>query len=227
VPTIVSRMPSLKGTVSRVVLPFTRGGGSKQIRKKGHRNYVGGSWEEFGQLQFDFMVGQGLEPGHVLVDVACGSLRAGVHFVPYLAPGNYLGIDRQPLLVERGIEVELGPELVDRKRPEFVISSEFEFNKFSKQPDYGIANSLFTHLEPKHIEQCLQNLRTVGGCRFFVSFKEVAKPQRNPLRSADYRGFSYTRQQMSEMGERTGWSAHYVGDWAHRRGLMMMEYRPA
>jgi hypothetical protein len=219
-------MPSVKGAVSRVVLPLTRGGGSKRIRKKGHRDYVGGAWDELGVIQFDFLVAQGLKPEHVLIDVACGSLRAGVHFIPYLDVGNYLGIDRQPLLIERGVEMELGAELAAEKKPEFVISSEFEFEKFSKKPDFGLANSLFTHLEPKHIEQCLRNLRAVGGCRFFVSFKEVPKAVRNPFRSADYRGFSYTKTQMAEFGERTGWSAHYVGDWGHRRKAMMMEYRP-
>ena len=56
----------------------------------GHRDYVGAHWEELGSLQFRFMVDQGLLPHHVLVDIACGSLRGGVHFIPYLDPGNYL-----------------------------------------------------------------------------------------------------------------------------------------
>jgi SAM-dependent methyltransferase len=209
------------------MLPLTRGGGAKRIRKKGHRDYVGGGWEELGRIQFDFMVAQGLEPHHVLVDVACGSLRAGVHFIPYLDVGNYLGIDKEALLIERGIELELGADVAAEKKPELVVSDAFEFDRFSKKPDFGIANSLFTHLRPDHIELCLRNLRAVGGCRFFTSFKEVERPVRNPWRSADYRGFSYTRRQMEEMGERTGWSPHYIGDWGHRRRAMMIEYRPA
>ena len=73
------------------------------------------------------------------------------------------------------------------------MSSSFEFDKFSKHPNFGIANSLFTHLTPDAIELCLGNLRAVvDDCRFFVSFKEVDAAVRNPWHSADYRGFSYT-----------------------------------
>ena len=58
-----------------------------------HRGYVGGMWEEIGKVQIDFMVGRGLKPSDVFVDVACGSLRAGRHFISYLDPANYLGLD--------------------------------------------------------------------------------------------------------------------------------------
>ena len=147
-------MPTLRGALHRITTPFVRGG-EKAIRRNGHRGYVGGSWDEFGQLQLDFMVSQGLEPHHVLVDVACGSLRAGVHFIPYLDPGNYLGIEKERLLVERGIELELPPDVYEQKRPELLVSSAFEFDRFSKSPEFGIANSLFTHLTPDVIETCL------------------------------------------------------------------------
>lgn len=55
----------------------------------GHRSYVGGCWDEIGKLQFDFMLKEGLKPEHYFLDVACGSLRAGLHFIPYLEVGHY------------------------------------------------------------------------------------------------------------------------------------------
>jgi hypothetical protein len=57
------------------------------------RSIVGGEWDEIGRLQFDFLNGAGLKPRHVLLDVGCGCLRGGVHFVAYLERGNYVGID--------------------------------------------------------------------------------------------------------------------------------------
>ena len=68
--------------------------GPEGIKEMGHRQYVGGCWDEIGRLQFDYLVSQGLRPNHYLLDIACGSLRAGIHFIPYLEPGHYLG-DRQ------------------------------------------------------------------------------------------------------------------------------------
>jgi hypothetical protein len=45
------------------------------IHDHGHRESVGGLWDEIGCPQLDFLVEQGLRPHDVLLDVACGSLR--------------------------------------------------------------------------------------------------------------------------------------------------------
>src|ERR1700756_713587 len=76
--------------------------GATGVGMVGHRAYIGGRWEEYGQLEFDFMVSRGLKPEHVLLDIACGSLRAGVHFIPYLDAGNYLGIEKEDALIKQG-----------------------------------------------------------------------------------------------------------------------------
>jgi hypothetical protein len=59
-----------------------------------HRKAVGGLWDEIGRLQFDYFVSQGLVPHHRLLDLGCGSLRGGVHFIAYLDPDRYSGVDR-------------------------------------------------------------------------------------------------------------------------------------
>lgn len=84
---------------------------------------------------------------------------AGVRFIPYLNRGNYLGIEKEGRLVKMGIAKELGQALYAGKAPEFVISSGFEFEKFSRKPDFALAQSLFTHLRLNDIELCLGNLR--------------------------------------------------------------------
>ena len=53
--------------------------GDAGVDQLGHREYVGGLWDEMGKLQFDFMVSQGLSPEHTMLDIACGALRGGVH----------------------------------------------------------------------------------------------------------------------------------------------------
>ena len=73
--------------------------GNMGVRMVGHRAYIGGRWEEWGRVEFEFMVSRGLRPEHVLLDIACGALRAGVHFIPYLDAGNYLGIEKELSLI--------------------------------------------------------------------------------------------------------------------------------
>jgi hypothetical protein len=41
----------------------------EQIVAGEHRDFVGGMWEELGELQFQWMQDQGLEPNHKLLDV--------------------------------------------------------------------------------------------------------------------------------------------------------------
>src|SRR6185369_9229408 len=110
--------------------------GPEGVAALGHREYVGGKWDTLGKLQFEFLRSQGLQPQHVLLDIACGSLRGGVHFIPYLDARNYLGIDKEESLIAAGKEHELEAELLKRKRPQFAVSSAFEFEKFARRPDF-------------------------------------------------------------------------------------------
>jgi len=193
---------------------------------KGHRNSIGGKWDEIGKLQFDFMLKQGLEPHHILLDIGCGSLRGGIHFIKYLKKGNYLGIDKNKSWVKTGIKKELGKCTFEEKKPIFIFSDKFEFNKFSKVPDYAIAQSLFTHLDKEDIELCLKQLRKIVnlGCIFYATFFEINLEQQNSGKSHSHRGFQYTQNQMRTFGEKNGWKARYIGDWNHPRGQRMMEY---
>jgi hypothetical protein len=206
--------------------PETDASDEVMVDGKGHRAYVGGLWDKIGRHQFEFMVDQGLEPRHVLCDVACGSLRGGVRFIPYLDKGNYLGIDILQKLIDVGIEKEIGRKIYEIKKPEFVISHKFEFEKFSKQPDFAIAISLFTHLTDRDILLCLENLRSIAKpeTRFYPSFFESERPSKNPEISHPHQGFVFTRDQMAEFGKQTGWNPRYIGDWQHPRGQMMFEY---
>lgn len=195
-----------------------------------HRRYVGGLWDEMGKLQFDFLVSQGLQPHHVLVDVACGSLRAGRLLVPYLEAGNYLGIDRSAELIQAGVEHELGPELVASRQPRLVVSESFEFERFGVAPDFALAQSLFTHLTPPLIELCMARLRPVmapGGVFLATFFEAAPGGAANPDEPNDHDRFYYSREEMERFGTAHGWAMEYVGDWGHPRGQIMVRYRPA
>jgi SAM-dependent methyltransferase len=191
----------------------------------GHRNYVGGKWEKIGRLQADFVRQKGLRPNQVFLDIACGALRAGVHLIPYLNRGNYLGIEKEERLVRLGVKKELGRQLYESKAPEFVISAEFEFDRFSKKPDFALAQSLFTHLEEQDILNCMYRLRRFvnPGTRFFATYF-IGDAPRTYTRSHALRYFAYTRQQTEAFGEATGWKPNYIGSWSHPRHQMIVEY---
>jgi hypothetical protein len=200
--------------------------GEEALEKLGHRSYVGGMWEEIGRLQFDFLVQQGLKPSHCLLDIGCGSFRGGIHFINYLAAGNYLGIEKEKALIDLGIAKELGNTVYEMKKPELVVSENFSFERFSKKPQFSVAQSLFTHLNAQDICLCLRQLRRfVEYDHFlFATFLE-GRSSRNPETSHSLVAFRYTKHEMTRFGETCGWKAIYIGNWNHPRDQMMMKYQ--
>ena len=190
-----------------------------------HRQYVGGFWTQIGLLQFNFLQAQGLMPSHCLLDIGCGALRGGVHFIPYLDPGNYLGLDCNQSLIEHGIAQELGIPAYEERKPIFVVSDCFEFNRFPKIPHFSIAQSLFTHLVAADICLCLANLRNfvANNHVLFATFYGGLSAH-NPKISHSQKGFHYTPGEMEGFGRVTGWKSTYIGHWWHPRHQMMIKY---
>lgn len=204
---------------------------SQQIHAAGHREFVGGDdkfWNEIKHLQFNLLLSMGLRPEHIFIDVACGSLRGGCQFIPYLNVGNYLGIDKHIELIIYGVSDELGIDLFKEKQPVFVISDRFEFSAFRKSPDFGLAQSLFSHLTENDIVECLMRLREIAAqsMRFFVTFHETETAYLNPEQSHSLAYFAYTNLQMIDFGRRAGWKANLIGDWKHPRNQKLIEYNP-
>lgn len=197
--------------------------GAEGIAHLGHRAYVGGLWAEIGDLQFRFLVGQGLRPEHCLLDIGCGALRGGVRFIPYLAPGNYLGMDKEARLLELGLTEELDAALAAERHPELIAADDFPFERFSRRPDYSLAQSLFTHLAPEDITRCLTRLRACvrPGHRFYATFFEGGSSE-NPAASHSHLPFRYPRTWLEDAGRAAGWEPSYIGAWGHPRDQRMM-----
>src|SRR5215212_10341883 len=67
-----------------------------------YRAYVGKpeEWDLVAARQVTLLLTAGLRDNHRLVDVGCGSLRAGRMLIPYLEPERYFGIEPNRWLVE-------------------------------------------------------------------------------------------------------------------------------
>ena len=204
-----------------------------------HRGKVGGLWDEIGQLQFDFLVRQGLQPHHSLLDVGCGSLRGGVHFIRYLEPGHYVGIDRDAALLAAGRDVELDAATLGAKQPLLVEMRDFQFGTLGRAYDYALAQSVFTHLPLNQIMRCLVNMGQVlnPDGRFFATFFENphGRAHVEPINRPNQVGraittfydadpFHYTFETMAWASEGTGLRAEHLGDWQHPRGQRMLMF---
>lgn len=203
-----------------------------------HRDAVGGLWDEVGPLQRDFLVAQGLRPEHRFLDVGCGALRGGVHFIEYLEPGRYHGIDASPEILAAA-RVELDRHGLAHKGPHLVCDADFGFEAFGERFDYAIAQSVFTHLPINAILVCLQKIERVlePGGRFFATFFENPQGTRRldvlqhervdgpPLASyPDRDPFHYGVDLFEWLCEGSRLSVEYIGDWGNPRSQRMLAF---
>jgi SAM-dependent methyltransferase len=203
------------------------------VRKGRHRRRVGGQWEELGSLQAEFMIAQGLRPGHRLLDVGCGALRAGVRFVDYLDPYDYYGIDINQTLLDAGYEQELSDDL-RQKLPRDHLRATDRFDcDFGVQFDFAIAHSLFTHISLNHIRLCLFRVAKVmpPGGRLLASYFQA--PPTHPVDESRAAGrlwternaYFYYRRDLRYAAQWAPWEVRYIGEWGHPRQQRMMEFR--
>ena len=83
-----------------------------------HRFHIGPAdfYDVLTAIQFNLLTALGLREKHFLVDIGCGSLRAGRLLIPYLASGHYFGIEPLPWLIQEGIDKEIGESMIRIKR---------------------------------------------------------------------------------------------------------------
>lgn len=211
---------------------------NKVINRELHRSTVGGMWDEIGKLQFEFMLKQGLKPGHKFLDIGCGSLRGGVHFIRYLNEGNYFGVDKEKWLLEAGIKIELPRYGLENKKVTLVQMDDFNFSRLGTKFDYALAQSVFTHLPWNSIMRCIVNVERVlkKGGKFYATFFENDKGKfyldpiiHHPGRVTSYFDsdpYHYSFDVFVRLCEEiSSLEVEYIGDWGHPRDQKMMVFK--
>ncbi len=202
-----------------------------------YKEAIGREWESSGRRQFEFVVREGLKPNHSLLDVGCGSLRAGHHFVNYLDAGHYTGIDIERDLLHAGRkELERGG--LDRKGAVLAQMTDFNFPSLGETFDYALANSVFTHLPLNAVLQCLHNMKRVLAPqgRFYATFFENPQPDNLEPIHRVYRGiefmtyfdrdpYHYDFGLMETLARTADLDAEYIGEWVPGGTQPMMVFR--
>lgn len=130
-----------------------------------------------GSTQFEFLVSEGLSTSDRLLDIGCGSLRAGIRFVEYLEAGHYVGVDVNEALIQAGRR-ELRDAGLENREPLLIVSGNFDFGNIGNV-DYALAHSVFTHLPLNKVMRCVARTSEVlrPGGRFFATFFANSGPR--------------------------------------------------
>lgn len=199
-----------------------------------HRETIGGMWDEIGALQRDFLLAQGLRASGRLLDLGCGSFRAGVKLVPVLEPGRYYGLDLVQALLDAGYAREIEPAGLATRLPRanLLANDDFDARAFGVTFDVVLAQSLFTHLPASFLSRALVQLESVTapGARLFATFfvvedgafaGDVLHTPGGVVTHPDEDPFHTTAHMLAQATEGQAWRLEWVRDWTHPRNQKM------
>lgn len=138
-----------------------------------HSNY-GEPWAG-GRDVFEFLAESAhLTPNARVLEIGCGTLRVGLHFIRYLDPEHYHCLERDELSLMAALRYELPSQGLLHKRPLIVRGEDMDFSKFGSDTVYDLiyASAVFLHMPDKLVwtglEHLAGKLKPLEG-RIFVS----------------------------------------------------------
>jgi Methyltransferase domain len=146
-------------------------------KRENYRTFVGGAdYDLKGAMQFSLLYSLGLRAEHRLLDIGCGSLRAGRFFLVYLDPGGYTGLEPNAWLIDEAVEHEIGRDVLAIKRPVFVYNDRFDVSGLGVF-DFVVANSIASHTGPAMTKLLFESVRAALSPTGLaaISFKHHAK----------------------------------------------------
>jgi SAM-dependent methyltransferase len=169
-------------------------------------------WLEIGQLQFDYLVGHGLQPGDRMLEIGCGNLRAGRLFIDYLNPGNYYGVDISPDILVDAQQV-LAESGLQAKIPHLMLVNDLKFT-FLPAGKFTVvhAHSVFSHSPLQVIDECLAHVGRVmtADAIFDFTFARTEGAEHQVL----HEDFYYRTETLTGLADSHGLDAELMADWA-------------
>lgn len=156
------------------------------------------------RMQYEFMLKQGLCPGHRFLDLGCGALRGTIRLVDYLRPGDFYGADISVgLLKEALMECD---RLKLKNIPLLQLMESFDLRTlFEMSFDFILANSLTVHIEPDDIQELFKGISSVllPSGKLFVSMYPLYDQEPEDYRFDGYRWW-YKRPWMVKEAAKAG-----------------------
>ncbi|MFT3730994.1 MAG: class I SAM-dependent methyltransferase [Hyphomicrobium sp.] len=177
----------------------------KAIARGDYKQHLGGGsegWDARGRFQLELLRAGGLQTSSNLLDIGCGPLRAGVHFIRYLDAGHYYGFDYNPSFVSAGQRL-IAENSLEEKRPTIVALANFELKTIDRIFDHAIAFSVLNHCNEAQRSMFFAN---IGRClapaaKLFISHANWLKEEDlGPARLAILRRFEAADLNLGQYG---------------------------
>ena len=184
------------------------------VARDPHRAVSGGTrqfWLEHGQMQFDYLLGHGLEPRMRVLEIGCGNLRAGRLLIDYLEVGNYFGVDISPDILLAALDTISEFDL-QAKLPRLTLVEDLTLGFLPSEAfDIVHAHSVFSHSPIEVIDECLAHVGRVmrrDGV-FDFTFDRTEGAEHQVLRE----DFYYQTETLIALAGQNGLDAEFMDDW--------------
>jgi SAM-dependent methyltransferase len=168
-------------------------------------------WNALGEMQFSYLQGHGLTAQHRLLEIGCGNLRAGRHFIDFLDAGNYYGIDISPDILLAAEQTIVDHKLQD-KLPYLTLVDNLRLEHLPDAAfDIVHAHSVFSH-SPRHvIDECFAHVARVlaPGGFFDFTYNRTEGHEHQVL----HEDFYYRPETLIALAESHGLTARAMDDW--------------
>lgn len=144
------------------------------IESQNYKEHLGGGaehWEKRGAFQLYFLQRMGLKIVDRILDVGCGPARSGVHFINYLKPNKYCGIDSNPDFIQVATETVARDFQLSIKSPQLMHIEKFDFTVLSGPFTFVLAFSVLNHCAPKMRQFFLKRIESItnASSKIYVS----------------------------------------------------------
>jgi len=177
-------------------------------------------WEKIGRKQFRFLRNNGLERRHHMLEIGCGNLRAGRHFIKFLRAGHYTGVDISPEILLAAQETIVTDELQDKVPRLFVVSGSGLAFLPDESFDVVHAHSVFSHTPLGVIEAYLAavyRLLQPGGFFDFTYHHTDQEPW--DFLEEDY---YYPTQLLIDRARVVGFSGRQLDNWVYSQSKIRL-----
>lgn len=167
------------------------------------------------QQDINFLKSVGLKTQHKILDLGCGGGRLGYGLITYLDKGNYHALDKETNWIKDFKKSVIDADL-DLKDPK-IIESDFDFNFRDTQFDYVYSYSVFTHVGPDKLRQCLNNLKrflTIDS-KFYATMtrkddQDFQFDRVHPGRKGEYLAARYSYKNFEKIAKECGYKLQKI-----------------
>jgi 2-polyprenyl-3-methyl-5-hydroxy-6-metoxy-1,4-benzoquinol methylase len=150
------------------------------IERQDYKSHLGGGsdgWQLRGAFQLELLKYLGLGEQSTLLDVGCGPGRAMTHFVGFLLPGRYTGVDYNESFIKVA-EMAVVEEGLAAKNPTLKVLGSFDFSSLHSTFDFVIVFSVLNHCSAADRQLFFRNLSAVMNpqTRVFVTHAKWFRP---------------------------------------------------